>query len=152
MYRSITLLVIGLLLFCGFVHAQDSGFGLGIIIGEPTGISAKMWTRKDGAICLAAGWSLEEQKYINIQGDYVFHNFSLIKVEKGKLPVYYGIGVKIVTKDETKVGIRVPIGIDYIFHNAPLDIFFEIAPLIDIVPETEPYINVALGIRFFFGK
>ena len=26
------------------LNAQDTGFGLGIIVGEPTGLSAKLWT------------------------------------------------------------------------------------------------------------
>ncbi len=29
------------------VAAQDHGFGLGIIFGEPTGLSAKLWTSKE---------------------------------------------------------------------------------------------------------
>ena len=36
------------------IHAQDKGTGLGIIVGEPTGFSAKHWltntTAIDGAI------------------------------------------------------------------------------------------------------
>jgi hypothetical protein len=28
------------------LSAQDSGFGLGLILGEPTGLSAKLWTSK----------------------------------------------------------------------------------------------------------
>ncbi|MCK4321194.1 MAG: DUF3996 domain-containing protein [Candidatus Bathyarchaeota archaeon] len=154
MYRSITLLVIGLLLFCGFVHAQDSGFGLGIIIGEPTGISAKAWVGKYRAICGAAGWSLTEEKHFHIYGDYIFHNFELIKLEKGKLPIYYGFGCRIKAKEgsNTEIGVRIPLGMDYFIPNTPLDIFFELVPTLDVIPKTDVDINFGLGIRFFFGK
>jgi hypothetical protein len=36
------------------ITAQDHGFGLGLIFGEPTGLSAKLWTSKDNA--LDFGW------------------------------------------------------------------------------------------------
>ena len=41
----------------GSVSAQDSGFGAGFILGEPTGVSAKLWLSKDDAIDYAAAWS-----------------------------------------------------------------------------------------------
>ena len=54
--RLISLLAIIGALLCSTVEAQNRGFGLGIIVGEPTGISGKLWIedRKaiDGAIRL----------------------------------------------------------------------------------------------------
>jgi len=144
-------LVIGLLFISWVLGAQEKGFGLGVIVGEPTGISVKAWMGRGGAICAAAGWSLTETEYINFHGDYIFHNFSLINVEKGSLPVYYGVGIRIKTKGETKFGVRIPVGIDYLLDNAPLDIFFEIVPVLDLTPETKFRFSAGLGIRFFFG-
>jgi hypothetical protein len=57
--RSIMLFVSVALLICGTAQAQDSGFGLGIIIGEPTGISAKQWTGSRTAIDGAVAWSFQ---------------------------------------------------------------------------------------------
>jgi hypothetical protein len=39
------------------IAAQDNGFLLGIILGEPTGVNAKLWTSKANAFnfCLDAG-------------------------------------------------------------------------------------------------
>lgn len=39
------------------VAAQDHGFGMGIILGEPTGLSAKAWTSNDNAFDFALAWS-----------------------------------------------------------------------------------------------
>lgn len=145
--------IIGLLLFCLSLSAQDSGFGVGVVVGEPTGISVKAWVARNSAICGAAGWSLTGEKHFNINVDYIFHNFELIKFEKGTLPFYYGFGVRVKTKEDekTRVGIRIPVGVDYFIPNTPLDIFFELAPILDIIQETEMYLNGGLGIRFFFG-
>ncbi|MBP2681688.1 MAG: hypothetical protein H6Q78_1551, partial [Candidatus Krumholzibacteriota bacterium] len=46
---------------------------------------------------------------------------------------------------------RVPVGLTYIFDGAPLDIFFEIVPILDLIPDTEFDANAAIGIRFYFG-
>ena len=145
--------IIGLLIFCLSISAQDSGFGIGVVVGEPTGISVKAWLAKNRAICGAAGWSLTGEKHFNINADYIFHNFELIKFEKGELPFYYGFGGRIKAKEgfKTKIGVRIPVGVDYFIPNAPLDIFLELAPVLDVIPETKIYLNGGLGIRFFFG-
>lgn len=42
-----------ILVFSGMASAQDHGFGLGIIVGEPTGVSLKTWTGGRTALDLA---------------------------------------------------------------------------------------------------
>jgi hypothetical protein len=48
------------------------------------------------------------------------------------------------------VGVRVPVGLSYIFDDAPVDIFVEIAPTIDFVPDVRGEITGGIGIRFWF--
>ncbi len=138
------------MLLCGNVSAQDSGFGLGIIVGEPTGISAKLWTGQSTAIDGAVAWSFGRNEAMHIHVDYLFHYFNLFNIEKGKLPLYFGIGGRVKLADDTKVGVRIPVGIDYMFSNAPVDIFLEVVPLLNLVPDTEFDINAGIGVRFFF--
>ena len=153
MLRKITLIIFGLLFLCTSLLGQESGFGIGVVVGEPTGISLKLWRGKYRAICGAAGWSLAGEKHFHINGDYIFHNFELIKLEKGKLPIYYGFGGRIKAKEgsNTEIGVRIPLGMDYFIPDTPLDIFFELVPTLDVIPETDVDINFGLGIRFFFG-
>jgi hypothetical protein len=48
-------MVLGLMIIMAKpITAQDHGFGMGIILGEPTGISAKLWTSRDNAFDFAA--------------------------------------------------------------------------------------------------
>jgi hypothetical protein len=86
----------------------------------------------------------------NTHADYLFHNFNLIKVEKGRLPVYYGIGASVVLASSVGAGIRVPVGLEYIFANAPFDIFLEVVPMLAVVPSTSFGVNAGLGARYFF--
>jgi hypothetical protein len=132
------------------VKAQSSGVGLGLIVGEPTGISFKYWTGSTTAIDAALAWSFIDGGAFHIHGDYLFHNMRLISVPEGLLPFYYGIGARIKTANDTKLGVRIPLGLAYLFQSAPVDIFLEIVPILDLTPKTDFAINAALGARYFF--
>lgn len=152
MIRSIISLVLIAVLVCGSVQAQDRGFGLGVILGEPTGISGKLWTGHGIAIDGAVAWSFEKESSMHLHGDILHHSFNRARVDEGKLMLYYGIGGRVKLEDESKVGIRVPLGINYLFANSPLDFFLEIVPILDLAPKTDFSLNGAIGIRYFFGK
>lgn len=155
--KSIVVSIILLLSFCGQAPAQPGGFGAGMILGEPTGISFKNWLDYSKALDFAIAWSFEGDNSLTLHADYLNHNFRLIKVDKGSLPFYYGIGARIKfgdddhpDDDETRFGVRVPLGLAYLFGNVTLDLFAEIVPILELVPETDFILNAAVGIRFFF--
>lgn len=152
MARSIMLFVSVALLICGAVQAQDSGFGLGIIIGEPTGISAKQWIDSRTAIDGAIAWSFEKKNALHLHGDLLYHSFTPPRINRGKFAWYYGIGGRIKFEDDSKVGVRVPLGMDYLLGTAPLDFFLELVPILDLAPSTDFSLNAAIGIRYFFGQ
>jgi hypothetical protein len=122
-----------------------------MVVGEPTGVSAKLWMSERSAIDAAAAWSFSDEAALTLVADYLLHNFDLIDVEKGRLPVYFGVGGRVKFESESKVGVRIPVGLAYIFDGVALDVFFEIAPLLDLIPDTEFDINASIGIRYFFG-
>jgi len=132
--------------------AQTSKFGLGIIVGEPTGVDAKWFLSGGNAIEAAAGWSLSSDNELHIQVDYLYHRYDLIKVDKGKLPMFFGIGGRIQFREnqDDKVGIRIPIGLAYEFAGAPFDVFVEIVPILDLTPDTDFDLAGAIGGRFWF--
>lgn len=146
------------LIFSPALKAQGK-FGIGIIAGEPTGLSMKLWAWENSAFDFALAWSFADEDAVHIHGDYLVHNFSLIKVPEGRLPFYYGIGARIKLvddnnknkdKDDTKLGARIPLGLAYIFASQPIDIFAEIVPILDFIPETRLALNAAIGARYFF--
>ena len=140
-----------------------SGIGVGAIAGEPTGISAKKWLNKTRAIDFAAEWSFSGTATFQFHGDYLFHDYSLLRPEglKGRLPVYTGIGVRLKLKDnngdsngrnarDNVVGVRVPLGVTYLFDDAPVDLFTEIVPIMEVAPDTYFDLSAAFGARFYF--
>ena len=153
MKKLFVLLGLAAVLLCGSASARDRQFGLGIILGEPTGLSAKLWMGNNTAIDGALAWSFGafgERSAIYLHADYLFHNFNLIKVERGQFPIYYGIGARAMLANNIGVGVRVPIGLEYIFARAPFDIFLEVVPVLDLVPSTAFVVNGGLGVRYFF--
>jgi hypothetical protein len=131
--------------------AQPRGFGLGIIAGEPTGISAKFWTGAKTGIDMAAAWSVEHDNLFNFHVDYLLHDYGIFKVNKGRMALYYGIGGRFVdTRGEASLGVRVPVGIDYLFATSPLDLFVEVVPVLNLSPDTDLDFDGGLGIRFWF--
>jgi hypothetical protein len=140
------------ILFCPAVLAEGGPFGIGIILGEPTGICGKMHLNKSNAVDGAVAWSLRDDNDLHLHGDYLYHNYSWIIPDTGELPVYFGIGgrIKLREKHDDEIGIRFPVGLDYIFEEAPFDVFVEVVPIMNLAPETEFDINAAVGGRFFF--
>ncbi len=130
---------------------EHGNFGLGVIFGEPTGLSCKMWTTKNTGFDLGLAWSFSDNGHFHIHGDYLFHNLGIFGVSKGSLPVYIGIGGRIrFDDDDTRVGVRFPIGLEYFFDEWPLAVFGEVVPILDLAPSTTGDINGGLGIRFYF--
>ena len=130
--------------------AQERGFGLGVILGEPSGISGKSWLSKKTALAGAVAWSLESDEALHVHLDHLFHDFDSMPVEQGTMALYYGFGGRIKFADESTISIRIPIGLNYLFEAAPMDVFLEIVPMLDLIPRTEVNLNGGIGIRYFF--
>jgi len=149
--KNFFLVIILSLILSGSIFSQEKGFGLGIIVGEPTGLSAKLWMGSSNALDFAAAWSFKGDGNILLQADYVWHMFDLIHVSSGKLPFYVGIGGRVILSDDPLVGVRIPVGLDYLFASAPIDIFVEIIPILDLTPSTDFNVGGGIGARFWFN-
>lgn len=155
------ILILTLLLLAGPASAR---FGLGVMVGEPTGLNAKLGLADNRALDAGLAWSLQDNKDMHLHVDYLFHNNTALKGSgvKGKLALYYGIGGRLQLRDDNnrndrdddddddRIGVRIPLGISWAPPQTPIDLFFELAPIVDLVPDTGMDINGGLGIRFWF--
>jgi hypothetical protein len=124
-------------------------YGVGAIIGEPTGISLKMWTSRSTAVDAAIAYSIFSRNiYLHtnylIQANNVFHSRDVL------IPLYFGFGGRIILSNNSRIGIKGALGIEFIPYKAPFDIFMEIAPYMDLIPATGFGINGGIGMRFIF--
>lgn len=135
------------------VQQELRGFGLGVILGEPTGVSAKAWIDRYNAIDGAAAVSLDGDARFHVHASYLRHEYGIFPVNRGALPVHYGIGMRYRSQrgsDTDRVGVRIPVGVAYHFADMPLELFGEVAPILDITPDTSLRLNAAVGLRFYF--
>jgi hypothetical protein len=153
--KGIFLTLLFLVLFSSTLAANH--LGVGIILGAPTGFSFKYWTSRRSAIDFALAWDLGDD-YFHIHSDYLFH-FPLQFEGSGRSTflTYLGIGGRFKFKsggnedDKNLLGVRGVGGIEFLPHGTPLDIFAEIAPVMNIVEETKLDIDGGIGIRFTFS-
>ncbi len=150
MKKSFVIFIFLAVVLPGCLSAQKKDFGVGVILGEPAGVSLKKWLGEKTAIDGALAWSFANNGAFHLHADYLIHDFNLIRVKQGKLPVYFGIGVRIKNDKDLTVSARLPVGISYIFMKAPIDIFFEFALLLDIIPGSEIRFNSGIGFRYYF--
>ncbi|MBN1434368.1 hypothetical protein JW921_06370 [Candidatus Fermentibacterales bacterium] len=133
--------------------AQTSGTGVGIIAGEPTGLCIKQWTSDRTALVGALAWSFEHDGALHVHGDFLLHNFNLFSGESSRVIFYYGVGGRMrfgEEGEENVLGVRVPVGVIYPFSGDPIDIFLELVPIMDLVPETDFNAAGGIGARYFF--
>lgn len=150
--------VLLVLLFCGSLlsvsHtalAQETRVGVGAMLNDPTGLSAKAWISEELAIDGALSFSLGE----NISRVY-FHTDVLEHraMEPQNFQLYYGLGLRFIwtdVNDDFITGLRVPAGIAYFIEDSDLEAFFELAPTIDFSPYFRYSFAGALGMRLYLN-
>lgn len=136
-----------------FAHANT--FGLGAVIGDPTGLSVKMWLDRTHAIDGAFAWSMRSDNAIHIQSDYLVHELSFFHLGRFPINLYYGAGGRLSNysgdnKSGLGLGARAPLGVAYQFKNPSVELFGEIAGILELTPSTEFLFNVGIGGRFYF--
>jgi hypothetical protein len=118
----------------GPVRAEEKGvLGVGLIVGEPTGVSGKYYLGNDTAIDAAIGAAFLGRG-AQVHGDFLWHPWVLDTKESFALPVYLGVGLRLLNhdasgedEDHVRIGVRAPVGIVFDFTKIPLDVFAELA-------------------------
>ncbi|MDY6827876.1 MAG: hypothetical protein SV583_00740 [Pseudomonadota bacterium] len=138
-----------------------SGLGLGAMVGEPTGLTAKWWLDNDAAIDVGAAWALSDDDEFQLHVDYLVHRHDWVSIPdlQAYTPVYFGVGARVKFEEDDRgkddddvVGIRFPVGIALRPHDTPLEFFAELVPIVDVAPDSEFDLNAAVGGRYYFGK
>ncbi len=150
MLKSIVYLILLFVVTVSSSYAQRRGFGLGVVVGEPTGVSAKGWISPRGAVDGAIAWSTWGDGYVDAHVDYLWHFDDIARTDQQVLP-YIGVGGRVLGwRDRSRVGLRIPAGFDWLPSHTPLDVFLEVAPIVDLAPGTDLNMNGGIGVRIFF--
>jgi hypothetical protein len=122
--------VIAFLGIAGQAEARHGGVGLGVMVGEPTAITLQGWVSHNTAIDIAIGeadFHLDNNVFY-AHLEYCVMPFDLARGGSVSVPLYLGIGA--VFEDDHDYlffGARAPLGIQFNFRSAPLQLFAEVA-------------------------
>lgn len=120
--------------------------GIGIVVGEPTGL-----TIKADKLVIGIGWSFAAaDDRIDATIDWWLINENLTDI----LDWYLGAGAKVrlnlnKNTDTVNIGLRIPVGIQW-WPAKELEVFGEIAPGLLLFPATDFDISAGIGIRYYF--
>jgi len=126
-----------------------SDLGLGLMLGDPSGISGKLWdNHKSQAIEAGISWSIIDDSLFIIGG----WNKTLWKTSQSgfSLNLYPGIGAFLGIRNHFSIGPNIPLGADFILRNIPINISLEVSPGLSVIPKTSFKLFGFLGIRYVF--
>ena len=149
--RIASLVVAAVLLSSSSPARADSGeFGLGLIVGQPTGITGALGlsdrTMIDAA--LGFGWVRDRNFYLHVE--FLYFLPTLVSGSSVDLSAYLGAGGFFADVGDSGFGARVPFGLSVDFTNVPLQIFGEVALLWLLVPDSDLDVRGAIGFRYYF--
>lgn len=122
-------------------------FGMGLLLGEPSGINAQFFWTSKSALDFTGAWSWRDWFFVS--ADYQIYDYILDSPREWKW--YYGLGayLTIPENEDGTIGARIPLGVKYHFPHSPIDFWAEVAPALQIAPDTEPELQGGLGVTFW---
>jgi hypothetical protein len=131
-------------------HAEGGPFGVGLIVGQPTGVTGAYQLSDRTAIDAAVGfgWVRDRDFYVHVEFDYFLP--TLVRGNSAELSAYLGIGGFFVAHNDPGIGARAPFGLSLDFTSVPLQIFLEASLLLLVVPDVDLDVRGALGFRYYF--
>lgn len=125
--------------------------GVGLSLGNPTGLNGKYWLDSNKAVDGGLAFSLGKNSNFSIHSDFLLHSDGAFYFnDVHPLDLYYGIGGRMKFSDDIEIGVRVPVGLAHKFEKESADIFAEVAPILDFISRTGLELHVLFGARYYF--
>lgn len=144
-----------LLAFCGlgsaqtFAQVKSGSVGLGLQVGDPSGLTLKFYKAGKASVDILAAWDLNDYLFVNVHA--LYH-----KPLGGARNVnfFYGPGAFIAFyergryEDYLGVGISGNFGINVFFDQ--FELFGQITPRLQVIENTDGDLGGGIGLRFYF--
>lgn len=147
-----SLLASSLLAAPATAHAE---LGIGLFLGEPTGLDVKIGLQRRSALDIVLGWNT----YRDGRASYG-HLTYLYQIASGRgnnlrVPLRIGIGGAVYGhENDINVGVRAPLELGLRFTRTPVEIYGEIAVLVTFLDDNGNHDDIDLqggvGLRFYF--
>jgi len=146
--------MLALTLLSALTGTPSSGISIGIVIGDPTGLSLKFWgIGQNSALQVnIGGGGFVAPADLSVSGSLLFH---ALLTRETPINGYLGVGAfaginQGRRSDEAVFGILVPLGLEFILSEVPLDLFIEVPPVIGFTTNGDVRAGLTFGIGLRF--
>lgn len=141
-------------------QSRGSRFGLGGMVGEPSGLSLKLRLNEALALDMGVGFGAFGPGRLNVHADFI-GALNLTERSRAGMDLYFGAGPRLALggssngrwKDDSDgfwLGVRGAVGLVWEFQRRPLDVFVEVAPTLWIIDDVRFDVGGAAGARYWF--
>lgn len=146
-------------------ESKTDDIGLGVLAGGPTTVTGKYWLNESRAIDFGAAFAHDDYAII---GTYLNH-FEGVTGRGRRMAPYIGFGFYLdFNQDQSETvfdrdsnnegsqaedlgfGLRIPVGLEYMPVEIPIGIFAEISPGLSLTPDTDSFVTVGVGARYYW--
>lgn len=132
-----------------FAQTRPGTVGLGAQLGDPSGITLKLYQRNDFAYDFLAAWDLDDFFFLN--GHALYER----PIPDSPLHYYFGPGIVIGIEDrgrdrdtELIIGISGQVGLNFFVER--FEVFLQLTPRLNIIPDTRGDLGGGIGLRYYF--
>ena len=124
--------------------------GVGVVLGDPIGATAKLWL--DDRLAADAGAGLSDGNAA-FWADALWHDWSLLpQPGNGRLGLYLGAGPQVgFGDDDARFGIRAIGGVSYRPSGHPLELYAEAGPMFRLTQGGAVDAVGGVGVRLMIG-
>lgn len=144
------LLVLAIL--CGRPRDARADFGIGLFLGEPTGLDLKIGLSRKTALDIVLGATSFRDGAASY--GHVTYLITVVAARGSSVivPLRLGIGAAVygVVEDNTGLAVRVPFELGFRFRRTPVEIYLEITPKVELIDDPDFNLDGGIGIRFYF--
>ena len=141
--------------------ARRTNFGLGIVGGDPTGLTGELVFGRRTSMDFTVGLDTFDDDAVYVAADYLIRVVDLAPRGSVGIPLYLGFGAFVVDYDRGNnddlivVGPRVPFGLQLDFRAVPLVVFAELAVRFYMISNHErgdddSDVDGSIGFRIYF--
>lgn len=130
----------------------DGPMGLGIFLGQPTGITFEMDLAPATWVDFKAAWNFGGIGFaIALQGNFEYAFLNKLAINDLMLSPFVGAGAALTLYDGgVAVGARVPAGVVHRMRNIPIELFLELGLDVYLIPSFDIGVSGGLGARYRF--
>ena len=126
---------------------EPKEFGAGVVLGEPSGLNGQWYWSSRAAIDVTVAWSWRDWFFTS--ADYQVYDYLMDAPREWRW--YYGGGAYLTLpeNEDGTVGLRLPLGIKYHWPHSTIDTWVEVAPALQLAPDTEAELQGGIGLTFW---